>query len=82
MILMGVFDYFTYLFDVLEAVDDKTLDADAAEYLVIVDHDRLDCVQAFYLGQENERVQVVVCKYKFLKFCKLLELVQVLVIHD
>ena len=59
----------------LEAINDETLYADAAEYLVIVDHYRLYCVQAFYLGQKNERVQVVVCKYKFLKFGELFELV-------
>ncbi len=51
-----MFEYFSYLFDVLKAIDDETFDADAAEYFVIVDHDRLYCVQAFYLGQENERV--------------------------
>ena len=34
----------TYLFDVLEAVDNEALDRDAPEYLVVVDLNRLNCV--------------------------------------
>ena len=44
----------------LEAINYKALDGDAAKHLVVVDHDGLQCVEALDFRQENERVQVVV----------------------
>ena len=64
----------TYFFDMLEPVDEEALDTDAAQYLVVVDLDGLYCVEAFYLAEQNERIQIVVGQYEFLKLREPLQL--------
>ena len=66
----------------LEAIDDESLDADTSEHLVVVDHDGLHRGKAFDLRQQYERVKVVVRQHKFLKFRELLQLVQILMVHN
>ena len=65
----------TYLFEVLEAIDNEGFDCDALEDLIVVDHDRLHCGEAFDLGQQDERVEVVVRKHEFLQLRELLQFV-------
>ena len=62
----------TYLLDVLESVDDEAFDGDTSEHLIVIDHDGLYCILTLYLGQQYERVQIVVRKHKFLKLCEFL----------
>ena len=68
----------TYLFEVLEAIDDEGFDCDALEDLIVVDHDRLHRGEAFNLGQQDERVQVVVRKHELFESCEFFQLVKVL----
>ena len=44
----------------LEAIHYETFDRDAPEYFIVVDHQLLYRVQALYLRQQDERVEVIV----------------------
>ena len=71
----------TYLLDVLKSVYDEALNCYAAKHLVVINHDRVDSVEALNLGQQNEGVEVVVSEYEFLKFGKFPQFFQILVVH-
>ena len=71
--LVGISE--TYLFDVLESVDYETLKGNAVEHLVIIHLDGVDCVETFDLGEQNERVEVVVRENKLFQLRELSQLV-------
>jgi hypothetical protein len=56
------------LLNVLESIDYKRCKSITAQYLIIININAFNSVKTFNLAKENERTQVVLCEYKFLKF--------------
>ena len=76
------FGKISYLFDVLKAINNEAFDRDAAKHLVVVDHDRLDCVEALYFRQQDEGIQVVVSEDQLLQLRELPKFLEVRVVDD
>ena len=66
----------------LEPVDKEALQWYAVEHFIVVHLDRTDCVQAFYLWEEDERIQIIVCEDQLFEFREFLQFVKICVIHD
>ena len=72
---------FTYLVDMLEPVDDEALEGPGVEYLVVVNVELVERVDALDFAEQDERIQEVVGKHQLLQFREFTQFVEVGVVN-
>ena len=66
----------------LKPIDYEALGGDAAQNFIVVDLNRLDCVEALNFWEQDERVQIIVRQDQLPQLRKLSQLVQIGVEND